>query len=374
MLEKFYTAIDFGELYTKIVRVNVCNDKMYVCCLAKALTKGVRNGEIYSIEEVKSTIQELITEVMKNGSIGELIVVLPSYNLNINRQRIDIKVKNVPTTSEDVRLLQNALSKSRLDENSTAVGVYPIRYYRERFTDLGKVEPIGDRCSSIGLEAFVASLPSVESRAIVSLIESMGIRVCGVYISPIANAVLLLKQAEFKNGAVIIDIGGKGVGISKYSSNLPENYYRTTQGIEFIVENLAKNLGVDKTTARKLLEQYGTSQINDSSEYGVFVNSLDGKNIKEREIVDIIDESLVLILEEVKKKLDLFVQAGQNIPYIITGGGANIDKIADEFSKYLNVTCVNRGYRKVGGRDYSFNACIGALINYLMKNKLIRLD
>ncbi len=362
-MEQFVTAVDFGETYFKLVKASITNDTLHICSTYKVLTRGLRDGEIYSKSEFQECLASLINKASTSKEpIHKIFVILPSNKLNVTRKKLELINEKYPeglTTKEDIINLKKQMTTSGLKENEMSVGLYPISYYSDG-RDLDKIEPYGERCHTYGLEAFVASLPISSSRGFIDSIEEMGIGVLGAIVAPIANSSLCLKQNEINTGAILLDLGGDGVSISAFYNGYILANYRCKKGITNVINILSNSLAIDFTTATEYLYKYGVGSSKDGGSYKIIE-----KDIKENEITEVIENGLNEVFDEIKKVINGFINESADLPIILTGGGANIYHIDNSISDILNRTTYTRGYSKVGGKDYSYNCCIGGIIYYL---------
>ena len=93
---------------------------------------------------------------------------------------------------------------------------------------------------NVSLDAFVVTLPTGIARGYVDALQDMGIEVIDAVIAPLANASLLLRNQEFKTGAVIIDIGGKHTNVSLFYDGLFCANRSGQLGGDFITTEISK--------------------------------------------------------------------------------------------------------------------------------------
>ena len=202
----------------------------------------------------------------------------------------------------------------------------------------------------------------------------MGIEVIDAVIAPLANASLLLRNQEFKTGAVIIDIGGKHTNVSLFYDGLFCANRSGQLGGDFITTEISKQFDLDKRTSEHIKTMYGSALVSNSSSVPVFTHPDTNKSILEKELVNSIESSLDKEIKEIIKYIDYINVKGSDIPVIISGGTANLEGIDEKIEKSLNQKCFVRTFNRVGGRNAMFNTAIGGLINYLARNALIDLN
>lgn len=374
--ENVYAVLDIGETNTKLVLGTIFSEKLNICGAFSEPTKGIEGGDIASKSDLQATISSLISKAAKEGfEIDELVLVLPNSNLNVYRKKASYQVQspNNVVSSKDIELLKRACTRYKIPENEMVVAVHPIKYLLDD-NSTNKEEPIGMKGYNVSLDAFVVTLPTGIARGYVDALQDMGIEVIDAVISPLANASLLLRNQEFKTGAVIIDIGGKHTNVSLFYDGLFCANRSGQLGGDFITTEISKQFDLDKRTSEHIKTMYGSALVSNSSSVPVFTHPDTNKSILEKELVNSIESSLDKEIKEIIKYIDYINVKGSDIPVIISGGTANLEGIDEKIEKSLNQKCFVRTFNRVGGRNAMFNTAIGGLINYLARNALIDLN
>lgn len=374
--ENVYAVLDIGETNTKLVLGTIFSEKLNICGAFSEPTKGIEGGDIASKSDLQATISSLISKAAKEGfEIDELVLVLPNSNLNVYRKKASYQVQspNNVVSSKDIELLKRACTRYKIPENEMVVAVHPIKYLLDD-NSTNKEEPIGMKGYNVSLDAFVVTLPTGIARGYVDALQDMGIEVVDAVIAPLANASLLLRNQEFKTGAVIIDIGGKHTNVSLFFDGLFCANRTGQLGGDFITTEISKQFELDKRTSEHIKTMYGSALVSMSSSVPVFTHPDTNKSILEKELVNSIESSLDKEIKEIIKYIDFINVKGSDIPVIISGGTANLEGIDEKIEKSLNQKCFVRTFNRVGGRNAMFNTAIGGLINYLARNALIDLN
>lgn len=374
--ENVYAVLDIGETNTKLVLGTIFSEKLNICGSFSEPTKGIEGGDIASKSDLQATISSLISKAAKEGfEIDELVLVLPNSNLNVYRKKASYQVQspNNVVSSKDIELLKRACTRYKIPENEMVVAVHPIKYLLDD-NSTNKEEPIGMKGYNVSLDAFVVTLPTGIARGYVDALQDMGIEVIDAVIAPLANASLLLRNQEFKTGAVIIDIGGKYTNVSLFYDGLFCANRSGQLGGDFITTEISKQFDLDKRTSEHIKTVYGSALVSNSSSVPVFTHPDTNKSILEKELVNSIESSLDKEIKEIIKYIDYINVKGSDIPVIISGGTANLEGIDEKIEKSINQKCFVRTFNRVGGRNAMFNTAIGGLINYLARNALIDLN
>ena len=374
--ESVYAVLDIGETNTKLVLGVVHNEKLNICGTFVAPTKGIEDGDISSKSDLQATISSLISKAQAKGfEINEVILIMPNSNLCVYRKKATNQVQspNNVVSSKDIELLKRACTRHQIPENETVVAIYPIKYLLDD-SSTNKEEPIGMKGGYVTLDAFVVTLPTGVARGYVDALQDMGIVVIDAVIAPLANATLLLRNQEFKTGAVILDMGGKHNNVSLFYDFLFCANKQGCLGGEYIRDCIGKNFDLDKKTSEYVKVTYGSALVSDASNINVFKHPENNRLIKESEIVTIIESALDYEIKDIVKGIEFLNVKKTDLPIIITGGTANMENICEKLEKSLNQKCYVRTFNRIGGRDSMYNTAIGGLLNHLARNGYIDLS
>jgi len=371
---ELYTALDIGDSVTKLVIGIVHNSKLNICATYQSPTKGVKDGEIYSKTELQTVLTTMIDQARTDGfNVQSLILVLPSNNTNIYRKKAENVIPQTRIISPaDIQLLKKAVCKHQILDHEMVIGVHPIQYIVGN--DIYRSEPIGLRGNKIVLDAFLVTAPIAIARGYVDLLQDMDISIDDALISPEANASLLLKPQEYRKGALIFDMGATSNSISTFYNYLFCGYKQGSYGTDRIIDEIARSYDIDIRIARDIFYKYGLADINKATNIPVLQIPERDRMIREIEIATIVDNTLNMILTEVKDNIEFLIKDSNDLPLIITGSGAMIPGIEEKCEQFLGLKCYTRNLGRIGGFDPRFNAAIGGLINYLANRSLINIS
>jgi len=367
MKDNAFATIEIGDFSSKLIIASAYNGKLNICGSFICETQGVINGEIVSKSEASRTISTLLEQAEQFGyTVDETVLILPSTGLNVYRKKASNQVNgaNRVVTERDIELLKRACSKHQITEGEIVVGIYPIQYLLDN-ENLKKEEPIGYRGTVVTLDAFILTLPSSIARGFIDLLQEMGIQILDAIVTPLANAQLLLRQDEYKSGALILDMGGNHLSVSLFFDNLLCGYKQAKTGGNYITNQLSTAFSLDKKNAEFVKVTYGGALLNKASNVGVYKSPNGNTVLKEIEIVSCIENSLNALGVEINKIID-FITQDKVAPLIITGGGSNMENIAEKISQMTKFKVIYRAKSTVGARDSAFNACLGGLIYFLI--------
>lgn len=370
-----YAAIDIGESQSKLLLTTIANGSIVVCANYVVETNGINNGEIVSRIEFKKTVSQLLAMAREdNYDIKEILVVLPSNHLSVYHKSATLNVPHPDglITSRDIEMLERACARHNLSENDMVVDIFPMNYSFLQNTPInsGKEAPIGYRAQSITLNAYVFVIPKAIVNGYIETIEEEGITILNAVVAPIAQSYLLLSEDDKKTGSLILDIGGHHTSLSYFNDDLLQQNFKFKMGSSAINEKLSEFIGVDFQSAEEIKTKYGSASVSACSNYGVYLNRLSNAYIKETDICIICENTIDVLVNEIKRSVsEDILNSGATI--YLTGGGANLANIASKLSRGLGAKVKIRQLNVLGARDPKFNASFGLIINYVTDNGLL---
>lgn len=366
-LEKVFGAIDFGHDSSKLVLGTMVGDKFNLVATFNAKTQGLADGEITSKNELQRTIVNLLEQARElDFEVNQLVVVLPSYGMNVVRKKARSTVGGL-ITAKEIETLEKYCAESKLSPDEMVVGINALNYGVDNQI-LEKEKPIGYRGSQLSIEAFVTSSPKNFAKNLVELIEDLEITILDVIPAPLAAAKLLIRGEDEKKGLFLTDLGSYKNSVSFIYKGLLCGYKESKNGGSFITEELAKLLSKETEEAERIKIFYGSAIANEASDEGVYLDKVTNQLVKEKEIVESIESSLEQIITDVRINTNA-LSKNERLPIILSGGVANTPLIAEKFKMFLENQILDRNIDLIGAEDAKNYYAIGALLKYLTENE-----
>lgn len=368
-LENVYSAIDFGHDSCKLVIGTLNGDKFNLCATFNAKTQGLADGEITSKNELQRTIINLLEQARDlDFEVKQLVVVLPTYGLNVVRKkaRMPIGSPNGIITAKDIDSLEKYCAESKLPPGEMVVGINALSYGVDNQV-LEKEKPIGYKGNQLSIEAFVLTSPNNFAKNLVDLIEDLEIQIMDVIPSPLAAAKLLVRGEDEKKGLFLTDLGAYKNSVAFIYKGLLCGYKESKNGGNLITDELAKNLSKEFEEAERIKKLYGAALASEASEEGVYLDRVTNQLIKEKDIVQNIEASLEQIITDVRINTNA-LSKNERLPIILSGGVSNTPLIAEKFKLMLENQVLDRNVDLIGAEDAKYYAAIGALLKFLLEN------
>lgn len=346
-----------------------------------APTTSVRKGTIVDIDDTVSAITAAVDEAERISGVtvnhasvgvnGSHILTVSSHGI------IAIGSSSREITDADIERVEEASNVMQLPPNREIIQAFPRSYTldgQERIKD-----PAGMSGVRLEVDTALITAGTPFMKNITRCVNQAGLAIDSYVTNPLAAATTAVTKRDQEVGAVVIDIGDSTTGLAVFEESELLHAAVIPVGAGHISNDLAIGLRVDIDTAGKIkLEHVSANPKTRTHKHGsnISVKDLKGEDmiISEFDINSIaqarLDEIFDLIDKELKKlKRDGMLPGGA----ILTGGGANMNGIADYAKKAMRLPArigAPDGFSGIVDKitDPSFSVAIGLMINNLERS------
>ncbi|HOJ67168.1 MAG TPA: cell division protein FtsA [Candidatus Hydrogenedentes bacterium] len=216
------------------------------------------------------------------------------------------------------------------------------------------LNPVGMHGNVLRTRLHFAQIPMMAVENIRALVESAGFQLEDLVFSPIAAALGCVTDEDKAMGTAVVDLGLKHTGLALYQGRSLQGACDADMGIELIIADLMAVTSCHEKEARNLLFEYGLTHARPETDDDTFdpaIHAVDdlpslrrqpmdntavkihsgNREIDRATISAIISARLEEILLKVLSSVlnDSAQRMSLNRGIILTGGGANIPRLAD---------------------------------------------
>jgi len=302
--------------------------------------QGVKKGMVDNIQEATEAIASSVEKAERSSGSRVLAAHVSISGNHVNslntRGIATIPGRERPITKQDIDRAVEEAQALNLPTNREVLHVLP-RFFvvdgQEHVSD-----PVGMYGQRLDMETHIVSGSLTAVQNLTQCVESAGVQVEALVLSPLASAQAVLEDEEKRQGIIVADIGGGTTGIAVFvdgavfhTSVLPVGGYHLTH-------DLVAGLRAPFTSVEDLKTEYGSampSQVNPEEmvELEAF-GSQRQKEVSRRRVAEIlqarVEEILEMIYIDAKRAgFDEMVAAG----LVLTGGSASlpgIDELAEQ--------------------------------------------
>ncbi len=341
--KNYIVAIDLGSnSVTAAAAVRGGDNKMKIEAVVREKSEGVSCGAIDNIELAAKSLKTAVDKLQEEldikvfeayfGISGEFIrcishndwVAVGDYSNGVSQSDVDelyARMGKVSAPNDDEVILE------RIPQNFVVDGNKEVP------------NPVGSFGKSLSSTFnFILSLRTPIQR-LTNAVLKLGIKPLAIHVNPLVTAETLLESDEKEEGIAVVDMGADVTDVTIYYNNVVRYVASIPIGSNAI-NNDIRSLSIPEKTVEKMKVKYGNAvAANVKEDEGVSYNTPKGKKVIllcnlaaaiEARVQDIAD----LVVEEIKS-------AGfdKKLPYgiLLTGGGANLEGIADAFTKHTGI-------------------------------------
>lgn len=364
-MKKIYTGIDLGSYSIKIVVCEVVNNKFHVLATTNVRCKGIKNGIIDDIEEVKPYLIKAKKDIegMLGITIDQAVVTVSSLNKKFDmvEASIDIENENKLITGDDITNIFSEATLGRIDDDRELITIMPVSF------QVDNNEPIKDPKGQIGsilnMKGVITSIPKSNFKTVINLMKECNIEVVDVTYG-ILGDYYEVRNTEFDRGvSAIINLGYSKIEVAIFNKGIMIKSDVIDGGSKLIDKDLAYMYQIKRSQAKKIKENFAISNtrysdVNDTIE---IVNK-NGEEIEinQLEVSEIVESRLVDLLRTAKKQIN--VLTNREISYIIITGGISelagfeyvVENVFDRRTSTLSIDTM-------GIRNNMYSSCYGVI-------------
>lgn len=370
MEKNFYTAIDIGEKYIKVVVANYAFGQLSVCAANCVKTQGISNGEIVSRKDVLQSLELAIGPIQEQGfDVSKVLLVLPSSKMKIYRKRstIEIVTPDRVIAPRDVRELKQTFQRSTIPLDEMIVNIIPLHYLLDDKLING-YNPVGMTASKVQFDASVVTLPKAIARGYVDLVQDLGIEVLNAVVSTYALYSLVPTQKQKENGCIMVDIGGRNTVIADVAHNQVMRVEKFNFGGQYITNSIAKEFGVTLEVAEYLKHKFATLESSYGEDIILYSDDLLHVEVSERKLENAMQKCCSEFCFELNNLINRWSIDTFNVPIIFVGGGANLKGFEQKFATLGNKNTFRYLSPFVGARGLEYLSCLGIIKRHVDEN------
>ena len=376
-MKKIHTCIDISSDTIRILVSEYYQKEVRVLAVSSVRSKGVKNGVIVDHEKVSERLKLAIEDINSriNVPIKKAIITIPSYETECTLVHGNVPIVNEEkmVTKKDIIRAQNSVINDVLP-NMELVNITPIDFtIYENGSEIETMkDPTNRICDRLGMRAMMVCVPKTVIADFAKVVESCGVEVVDVVLSPIADYEEI-ENEDFKENVIgLINIGKDTTTVSVFNKGIITNSSVIKTGSRIIDDDISYIYYTTKKIARKTKESFGVAHPRYANKTETFeTRDVNGKiiSINQTELSEIINKRLVEILNLAKNELK--VLTNKQIRYImILGGITDMPAMNFVIEEVFNKDASSYTMNTLGIRKARFITISGAIRYFERKLKL----
>lgn len=373
-------GLDLGTTKITVVvaeRITSRPDEAQIICVGEAPTRGgIRKGMIVNLEQAVNSISDAIADAesaLRGLKISRVVVSFSGQKVDCGHVHGKISLGKKPRQIglEDLdEVIENALSGLELSPETTCIHAIPVTYAVDG--NKGIENPVEMTGKCLEVDVTTIAVPTSVVMNVVNCVEKAGVRVSGLVVKPLAEALGTLSKDDREIGASLVSIGGGTTSVSIFSDGHLIFVGEIAVGGDHITNDILQVMKIPLLKAEEIKKQIDLTPGADLSGTIPVENRGRKQELDKAEIADIVGSRL----EELFTNAVLpFIRQLQNngIPTeVIMTGGVSLSQGIDEFaSQFLKVSVrdglpVLKDQMQPGRNDCRYGAACGVIV-YLIE-------
>lgn len=309
------------------------NGKIEIAAMAQAVSKGVKRGIVFNIDELSTAITQVISELEKQTEeeITKANVAIAGQRMKWEEYRCyRFTSDEGVVTRADLNELYNEAKSHKVEQNYKVLHVIPQRFTVDE--EVTELNPVGITGHKLEATYKLISVPEVQLNNLQKVFDRTGIELGEITLSPLAISEAVLTDDEKEMGAVLLDIGAGTTKLAVYYENVMLHTAIIPFGGSVVTNDIKEGCAILAKWAEKLKVSYGQALGDFADEQKVVTipghSGWEPKEISFKSLAFIIQARMEEIIDNVYfqiEKSGIGNQLGSGI--VLTGGTSNLNNI-----------------------------------------------
>ena len=382
------TFLDIGTSKISCLMARINEDSApEIIAYSSVQAKGIQNGTIWNIEEAKLCVNNALrqTEKMAGRTISSVFVNISSTQMKSWQLYDEINIPNGRAiTNEDVTKLVNGMIATQIPAEEEILHAIPIGYVVDQ--EQGQTDPRGIHGNTLGARVHVITIPQTQTMNLLKVLDWCHVTVKAKVATPYAAALAVLNEEEMNLGTTVIDFGAGTTSYAIFIGGGLMQLGLIPKGGNDITRIVAQTFNTDLQNAERKKVLNGAAMLAPRDEVEPIIVPIlgdeNGTNVQVMRsqligtILPVLEEILQQLHQNLSEDSTFSSVAGR---YVLTGGGASFDGIAEKVSAILG------GFTRIGKskqikhlpNEYdscTFNVCVGLLVYARLRQQSKVLD
>ena len=366
MNKEIFAALEIADHEIRLIVCEFHNFKLNVLKVERVETSGVSHVSIVNEEAVISSIQKAVENASRllGAEIKRVILIVPSYHMNRYAKRVIVNTSNGVVEKEDILSALRTARYVDIPSDSEIVQIIPIRYIANGYPS--KRIPLNEKSDTLGVEVEIFTADKEMVYQYVSAVENAGIKVIDICLDSygLASETSLFAQAVGRY-ILMMRLERQTTTLSLLANGKLVNSTVVDSGYGDIIGAINEEFGLPFDVCNRLLlynfeigkEDLGTSPI--------YYWTVDGipYTISEKQVYE---KAMPLLQKWADKLKDITkdVLATENVTCVISGEGADIQKIDTYLTEQFGIDCQCYTPDTLGIRNGAWAAVAGSIYAY----------
>lgn len=341
-------------------------------------TRGFSKGVVSNLSLLSDAVEESVSkaENAAHCRVRKLITGISGVHIRTFKSRGSVHISDRPSeiTESDIKRCVESAKLIAMSLDREVVHLITERFYIDDKMEID--DPLGLFGSKLDVDLnIVTSLVSVLEN-LIKAVNLAGYEVDDVVISGTGSALTVFDRKELEEGSVIIDVGKDLTELALFNKGKMRDCFYFPFGSDDLTAVLQDKLKIMFNEAEDLRIKYGiikreSHELYEDGPIRVSGAGEDGRVISRREISGLLFPKVEEIMQDIYKKVELFLKEKRKVPRIsVIGGISKMDGFVEAVEDIFGVPVDMGTIRNTKNlHDTSFATCLG-LVRYGINKRL----
>lgn len=328
-------VIDIGS--SKIVALaGLKNERGRVEVLgsAKTISKGIKRGVVYNIEEAANAIKKCLSELelQLNEEIKTVAVAYAGQHMKtIDFHKSKFTSDEGIVTKFDVDKLYNEAKAVEFEQDFEIIQVIPTSFVID--DEITEQNPVGITGRKIDAYYKLVVMPTPYIANLQRVFDRVGVALADITLSTLAIAEAVITEDEKEMGAIVLDFGAGTTNMAIYYDNRLIHTAVIPFGGSVVTKDIKEGCSILLKWAEQLKIKYGGALGDFADDQKVVTipvhSNLEAKEISFRSLAYIIQARLEEIIDSVNLEIEKSgVDDKLGAGVVLTGGTAKLERFS----------------------------------------------
>lgn len=307
--------------------------KAEILGVAKTISKGIKRGVIFNIDETAHSIQNLISQIedqIEQEVTSASVAYAGQYMKTIDYQNSKFTSEEGIVSKFDIDHLYNEAKKVEFEQDYRIIQVIPTSFVIDN--EITELNPVGITGREIIANYKLVIAPEIYITNLQRVFDKIGLEMEDVTLSSLAVAEAVITEEEKEMGAIVLDIGSGTTNLAIFHDNMLIHTAVIPFGGSVVTKDIKEGCSILLKWAEQLKVKYGQALGDFAPDQKMVTipghNGWDPKEISFKSLAFIIQARLEEIIDSVNAEIEksgVDDQLGAGI--VLTGGTSNLNNI-----------------------------------------------
>jgi cell division protein FtsA len=341
----------------------------------KSRSRGLRQGIIVNMDQTVDSIRAAVEEAelvsgvhVESATVGVAGVHVRGFN---SRGVIAVGHRGRRIGADDVARVTEAARKVSIPTDRQVVHVLPQEFVVDDQSGIG--DPQGMSGTRLEAQVHVITAANSSTQNLVSCVNAAGLAVQALVVEQLAAAEAVLSMDERELGVALVDVGGGTTDLAIFERGAVLHTTVLPTGGDHFTNDIAVGLRTPIPEAERIKRRYGCAVdglIEEDEAIQVpSVGNRKPRVLSRRLLCEILQpraEEIAHLLEQEVARVGL--ERSLNAGLVLTGGGAELEGLAEVVEAVFNLPCRRGGPMGLAGvidefRSPSFAVAAGLVLH-----------